>query len=58
MRKQIDCKCGKSFVAIDPDSTVYTCGVVGLVEFRDVHVFGGVVTCAHCQSQIYKEPKK
>ena len=57
--QKIECICTKSSISIDPNSTAYVCGVVGLVEFKNVHIIAGVVTCAerNCGNEIHRQKK-
>lgn len=55
----IECKCGNSYIILDPSTSTLTCGVVGMVGFKNVHVFNGIVTCAerNCGNEIFRQTK-
>jgi len=52
---KIECKCAKSFITIDKNSTTVTCGVTGIVDYKDVRIKNRTVTCIHCNNVIYQE---
>lgn len=52
---KIECKCTKSFVTIDENSLTVICDVTGIVDYKDVRVKNGTVTCIHCNNVIYQE---
>ena len=55
--ERYECTCvvpGKC--VIDPEqSTLLTCGVIGLSDIANARVIDGVVMCANCDAVIYKE---
>jgi hypothetical protein len=52
------CKCGMSHAGIDHEATSVVCGVVGLVDYYNIHLFSGIVECCICKEIIYTEKKK
>lgn len=45
-----------SFVIIDSDNLKFlTCGVNGIVDYKNVRIFNGQVTCANCNAVIFNE---
>ena len=51
------CKSCGSEVHIETKGTNMTCGVVGVIAIKNVHIFSGEVMCA-CGNRIYKEGEK
>lgn len=48
------CK-SKGMIEKDLNSTVVTCGVVGISSAKNIRVIDGKVFCATCSSTIYEE---
>lgn len=58
MLKKFDCKCGRGHIAIDTDDITFTCGIVGIVQIKDVQIFGGKAECAICKTVFYDQKQK
>lgn len=48
----------KIMVEIDLESTNYTCGVSGLVDFSNVKISKSYVYCSKCDNVLYSEKER